>query len=214
MQWTVDAILFDIDGTLVDSTAAVERTWRTWAQRYGLDAEAILAVCHGRRTEDTVAEFLPESQRPEGLAEAERLDAADLDGVVALPGTAALLDALPHHRWAAVTSGSKELMTARLAACGLPAPEVLIAASDVSAGKPDPQGYLKAASALGYPAGRCLVIEDAPAGLGAGRASGAAVLAVATSHPASELGGADATIADLTALRVSVFDDGLLVETR
>jgi sugar-phosphatase len=140
MRFRVEAILFDIDGTLVDSTGAVVRTWRKWAAAHGLDAEDILRVCHGRRSEDTIAEFLPAEQQAAAVAEMEALELSDLDDVVALPATQQLLQALPRHRWAAVTSGSRQLMEARLAAAGLPVPEVLVSAEDVSSGKPDPRG--------------------------------------------------------------------------
>lgn len=199
-----DAILFDIDGTLVDSTGAVVRTWRTWAARHGLDAEEILRVCHGRRTEDTVAAFLPAPQRAAAVAELTAMEMADLDDVFALPGTRELLPGLPADRWAAVTSGPRQLMEARLAAAGLPIPAVLVSAEAVTVGKPDPEGYLKAAAALGRDIRRCLVVEDAPAGIEAGRAAGARVLAVATSHPAAELAAADAVVADLTAVTLEL----------
>jgi len=213
MLFHVDAILFDIDGTLVDSTAAVTRTWRTWAGVHGFDAEEILRVCHGRRSEDTVAALLPEEHRAAAVIELERMELSDLSDVIALPATRRLLTELPPSQWAAVTSGSRRLMLARLATAGLPAPEVLISAEDVTVGKPDPEGYLRAAGALGRDARRCLVIEDAPAGIRAGRAAGARVLAVATSHPAAELAAADEVIADLTACRVESTAEGLVVRT-
>ncbi|WOP17711.1 HAD-IA family hydrolase [Raineyella sp. LH-20] len=209
----VDAILFDIDGTLVDSTAAVTRTWRTWAGAHGFDAEEILRVCHGRRSEDTIADLLPAEHRAAAVIELEQMELADLGDVIALPATQRLLPLLPAHRWAAVTSGSRRLMLARLAAAGLPTPEVLVSAEDVAVGKPDPQGYLLAAATLSLDIRRCLVVEDAPAGIRAGRAAGAQVLAVATSHPAAELSAADQVIADLTACRVESTAEGLVVRT-
>ncbi len=211
MQLEVDAILFDIDGTLVDSTAAVERTWRTWAAAHGADAEEILRVCHGRRSQDTIALFLPAAEQAAAVDELERLELDDLADTVALPGAVPLLSRLEPGRWAAVTSGPRALMQARLRAAGLPEPGVLVTAEDVSIGKPDPQGYLLAAAALGVDAGRCLVVEDAPAGVEAGRAAGAAVLAVATSHDASVRGGADATVHDLTRFRVEPAGGRLVV---
>ncbi|KAB7745418.1 HAD-IA family hydrolase [Nostocoides sp. F2B08] len=212
MIFEVDAILFDIDGTLVDSTGTVERTWRAWAAQRGLPAEDILAVCHGRRTEDTVAEFLPAAERATAVAELERLELDDLEDVVPLPAAFEILSLLPADRWAAVTSGSGPLMRARLEAAGLPVPRVLVAAEDVSAGKPDPQGYRRAADGLGVDARRCLVVEDAPAGLAAGHAAGASVLAVATSHPAEVLTPADAVVADLRSVRVGMWTERLTVE--
>ena len=120
MRFRVDAILFDIDGTLVDSTAAVIRTWTTWAAKHGIDADEILRVCHGRRTEDTLGMFLPAGQHATAIAELEQWELADMDDVRALPGTQSLLRRLPADRWAAVTSGSRELMRTRLTA-GRPA---------------------------------------------------------------------------------------------
>jgi mannitol-1-/sugar-/sorbitol-6-phosphatase len=213
MRFRVGAILFDIDGTLVDSTGAVVRTWRTWAAAYGVDAEEILRVCHGRRSEDTIAEFLPAPQQAAAVAELEALELSDLDDVVALPATRELLPALPRQRWAAVTSGSRRLMQARLAAAGLPVPQVLVSAEDVSVGKPHPEGYLRAAAALGYDIAECLVVEDSPAGIRAGSAAGAATVAVATSHRSALLSAADAVIPDLTACAIEVAPDALLVTT-
>ena len=202
MDLEVDAILFDVDGTLVDSTAAVERTWRAWAAAHDVDAEEILRVCHGRRSQDTIALFLPAPQQAAAVDELERLELDDLADTVALAGAGALLSALEDGRWAAVTSGPRALMRARLHAAGLPQPAVLVTAEDVAVGKPDPEGYLRAAATLGVDARRCLVVEDAPAGVEAGRAAGASVLAVATSHDASVLGRADAVVPDLTRCRV------------
>ncbi|MFD5868701.1 HAD family hydrolase [Corynebacterium sp. NPDC060344] len=196
--------LFDIDGTLVDSTPAVERSWRTWATENGFDGDEILAVSHGRRTEDTLADLLaPDLVRPAYLRMSE-LEMGDLDSVVALPGAAELLASLPRDRWAAVTSGARELMSARLTAAGLPVPDVMVTAEDVEAGKPDPAGYLLAAEQLGAEPSDCLVIEDAPAGLEAGTRAGCRVIAVATSHAPEQLAGYD-VIPDLTHLRPELF---------
>lgn len=204
-------ILFDIDGTLVDSTPVVERSWRTWASEYRVDAEAVLRVCHGRRTEDTVAEFVTPAERAAAVARAQAIEAADLDGVVALPGVRRLLDDMPRQRWAAVTSGERSLMTARLAAARLPVPEVMICAEDVSAGKPSPEGYLKAAAALGFEAAGCVVVEDAPAGVSAGRTAGAQVLGVATTHRVAELADADMVVSDLSHVNVEVTDGEIVL---
>lgn len=213
MRFDVEAVLFDIDGTLVDSTPAVERIWETWADRHGLDLQAILRVCHGRRSEDTVALLLPADERAAAVAELEQLELESLDEVAALPATQGLLPRLPARRWAAVTSGSQRIMRARLTAAGLPVPDVLVAAEDVTAGKPAPEGYLKAAAALGVDVGRCLVVEDAPAGLAAGTAAGARTLAVATSHEAAELAAADAVVPDLSHVTVEAEGDRLVVTT-
>jgi sugar-phosphatase len=208
-----NAILFDIDGTLVDSTPAVERSWRTWAQEYDIDAEAVMRVCHGRRTEDTVAEFVAPQQRAGAVARLQALELADLDGVTALPGAHQLLDGLPRQRWAAVTSGERALMTARLAAAQLPIPETMICAEDVAVGKPSPEGYVKAAAALGFDATQCVVVEDAPAGIAAGLAAGAHVVAVTTTHTVQQVGSADVIVADLSYLHVSSTNDGVALTT-
>jgi sugar-phosphatase len=206
-----EALLVDIDGTLVDSTGVVVATWTTWASMHRLDIEQILRVCHGRRTQDTVAMFLPAEQVPPATLDLEELELAALDGVTALPGADALLRELPSHRWAAVTSGSQALMRARLAAAGLPIPMVLIAAEDVSEGKPNPEGYLTAAAVLGYDIARCVVIEDSPAGIAAGREAGARTVAVATSHDATDLIGADVVVPNLASCAVELRVDHLVL---
>lgn len=205
------AVLFDIDGTLVDSTPAVERTWRAWAAGRGLDADEILRHSHGRRSEDTIADLVPPGERAVAVEELLALELTDLEGVVALPNAASLLRSLPANRWAAVTSGSRELMQARLSTAGLAVPSVLVTADDVDAGKPDPEGYLAAAAALGVDPAACVVVEDAPAGITSGRAAGAFVVAVATSHPRHALDDADVVIDDLAACHITVTDSGLRV---
>ena len=210
MRFQIDAVLFDIDGTLVDSTAVVERSWRAWGAQRGIDSDAILHVCHGRRSEDTIAMFLPPHLVRAASDELTSLEMGFLDDVVALPGAKTMLDRLPPHRWAVVTSGPLELMRARLAVAGLPIPPVMITAEDVTAGKPDPQGYLKAASGLGRDPRDCLVVEDAAVGVAAGRAAGASVLALTTTHRIDELALADAIAPDLSFCRVESDGDGLL----
>src|SRR5690349_2798815 len=146
----VDAVLLDMDGTLVDSTAVVVRLWRTWAARHGVDAEAILAVSHGRRGDDVLAEFAPPGIDQE--AELKWLAACELvdrDGVIAVRGAAALLDALPADRVAVVTSATRELTTVRMQAAALPVPRIVVGADDVARGKPHPEGYRHAARLLG-----------------------------------------------------------------
>jgi mannitol-1-/sugar-/sorbitol-6-phosphatase len=171
-------LLFDADGVLVDSDASVELSWSRWARERGLDPQAVVASVHGRRTADTVALLVDEVGRAEALAAIDRYEIEDVPGVSAVPGAAELLGSLPAGAWAVVTSGRRELMTARLAAAGLPLPEVLVCGEDVSAGKPDPAGYRAAAQALGRPAGECAVLEDSPAGIAAGRGAGATVIGV------------------------------------
>ena len=177
----------------------------------------VLAEAHGRRTQDTiraVAPWLDVEAETRGL---EAGESDDTDGVVALPGAASLLESLPADRWAVATSGSRRLATTRLAHGGLPLPRVLVTAEDVERGKPDPQPYLAAAAALGVEPSRCLVVEDAPAGIAAGKAAGAAVLAVTTTFPASELGAADYLAPSLAGVRLRDVSSGelelALVET-
>jgi mannitol-1-/sugar-/sorbitol-6-phosphatase len=196
------AILFDLDGVLMDSSSAVERAWERWAGRHGLDLAVVLAEAHGRRTSDTiraVAPWLDVEAEAHALEDAE---SADTDGVVALPGPVALLESLPAGTWAVATSGTRRLATNRLARGGLPLPEVLVTAEDVERGKPDPQPYLAAAFRLGVEPRRCLVVEDAPVGIASGRAAGAAVLATATTFAAGELAAADYLVPSLAAMRL------------
>lgn len=210
----MEAILFDVDGTLVDSTAGIELTWREWAARHSIDVDEVLAGCHGRRTTDTVALFVAPADVAAAAAEAEAIAQEHFASAVALPGAAALLYDLRPMRWAVVTSGTRDGVLARLSATGMPAPRVLVAAEDVTAGKPDPECYLKAASLAGADIRRCLVVEDAPAGIQAGRAAGAHTVAVTTTHRADELALADAVVTDLRALWADEGPGGLAVTTR
>lgn len=175
------AFLFDMDGTLVDSTALVERTWREFAAEHGLDAAQVVEHAHGRRTADTVLRFLGERPDAEDLALAlESVDDGQADGVVEIAGAAALLDRLAAEGApvAVVTSARHDLARARLAAAGLAVPDVLVGADDVGAGKPAPDGYLAAAAALGVDPRDCVAFEDTEAGVEAVLASGATAVVV------------------------------------
>lgn len=190
IEITGGAILFDMDGTLVDSTACVEYMWRKWGQKYGIAVEDILAISHGRMSRDTISQIAPHLDAD---AEAKTLDLEAVtrgEGIVAVNGARRLLDHLDPCEWAVVTSAPRELAMARLAFAGLPVPDVLVGSEDVRAGKPDPDGFLKAASLLGVPAAACTVIEDSPAGIQAARAAGMRVLAIGTTLPKDELLGA------------------------
>lgn len=191
------ALLFDIDGTLVDSSAVVERTWRQVASEFDADPAPILRNCHGRRDIEVVPEFFSPEVTQRVLARISELEAKMLDGIVAIRGAPQLLAALNDMQWAAVTSGPRALMQARLRTAGLPVPEVLIAAEDVRCGKPDPEGFLLAAAALEVPAASCVVVEDSPAGVAAGKAAGAVVIGITTTHAAETLLAADLIAADL-----------------
>lgn len=212
----VRAVLFDLDGVLVDSTASVERLWRGFARRHGLDGDALLRDLHGRRMVDIVGRALPHLG-PDALAdEVARQDAeeaADAIGATdALPGAVELTARLSEAgaAWAIVTSGTDAVSSARIASVGLPAPPTLVTADQVDAGKPAPDPYELAAARLGVEARECLVIEDAPSGLRAGSRAGATTAAVTTSHDGAELGLADhliRTVADVT-LRAAAVDAG------
>jgi sugar-phosphatase len=200
------AILFDMDGVLVDSTACVERHWHAWARLHGLDAERILAISHGKRAIDTmylVASSLDLDFGQEALL-FEQGQTRDLEGIVALPGALELVTALPSECWAIVTSATLAMATARLEAVGLPFPHTFITAEEVHQGKPHPEGYLKAASLLGAAPGDCLVIEDAPAGIQAARAGDIPVLAVTTTFPIEKLYEANSITSGLHNLSLTV----------
>jgi HAD superfamily hydrolase (TIGR01509 family) len=205
------ALLFDMDGTLVDSTAVIERTWRRFADRHDLDAERILAVSHGRRTEETVAEFAPAGV--DVAAEARRLikeEVSDTEGIVAVPGAMELLTSLPAHSWCVVTSAGRALARARMGAAGLPLPPVMVGADDVTAGKPSPEGYLTAARRLGVAVEETVVFEDAEAGVLAARAAGARTVVVGGGCTARATEGLD-RIADLRGVRGERTGERLLV---
>jgi mannitol-1-/sugar-/sorbitol-6-phosphatase len=176
-----------MDGTLVDSTAVVERAWRRFADRHGMDAGTFLGRVHGIRSSDAVAAIAPWL---DARAEAERLDAeeaGDFEGLRPVPGAGDVLAALPDDAWAVVTSAGRELARARLGAAGLPVPRVLVCSEDTAAGKPAPDCYLAAARALRAAPGDCLVVEDVPAGIAAARAAAMMVVGITTTHPAAEL---------------------------
>ncbi len=205
----VRAILFDMDGTLIDTTGPVERSWRSWAARHDLDPDAILAVCHGRRSIETVRRFAPAgADIDEEVRLVEECYINDSEGVRAVPGALELLQSLPRHRWAVVTSAPQGMARQRIAQAGLPLPDLLIGADNVTQGKPHPEGYRTAAQKLGFDPRETVVFEDAPAGLEAGNAAGAWVIGLTTTLPAHELG-ENLCLPDLAALRVRVEEDGL-----
>jgi sugar-phosphatase len=209
------AILFDLDGVLVDSTASVARWWRTWAAEKNLDAEEILKIMHGRRTVEVIRLAAPQLDAEAEAALIEQRAAKTEDenyGVMPMPGAAELLKALPVQRWAVVTSGTRVPAAARLRFVGLPVPRVLVAADDVLRGKPDPEPYLKGAQLLGLKPAECLVIEDAPPGIQSAKAGGMKVIGVASTYPVSALREADAVIARLRDLQVRDVAGSLRIE--
>jgi len=192
------AVLFDVDGTLVDSTLLVERAAREWAAEHGIDAGEFLSGAHGRRTSDRVAEFLPPERVRAATEHLDELEATGTGGITALPGVLDLLTAMDGLPWALVTSMDTGQLAVRTQVAGVPLPSVVVTAEDVTDGKPDPSGYLLAARRLGVSPCDCVVVEDSPAGVAAGRAAGATVLVVTTSHDGAELTGADHLVPDLT----------------
>ncbi|MGV9287065.1 HAD family hydrolase [Streptomyces sp. NPDC003719] len=215
MKIHAQALLFDNDGTLVSSLESVRRCWTRWAGEYGITAEQFARVeLHGRPAAEIAADLLPADVVPEAVARIERLEVEDVPngGVHLLPGTRGLLDALPADRWAVVTSATRRLAEARLDAVGI-LPKTLVAADDITRGKPDPEPYLLGARALGVDPAACVVFEDAPAGLQAGRAAGMTTVALATTHRAGELD-ADLVVDDLAALSVLVTDGGIEIAVR
>jgi sugar-phosphatase len=177
---TCSALLFDLDGVLINSTPAVARVWQRWAMEHGFDPEEVTRHAHGRPSIATIREYLPGSNYELENREVERREIEDLAGVVVWPGAAGLLDSLPPDRWTIVTSCTRPLAEARLQAAGLPVPRLMVTANDITQGKPHPEPYLKGASRLGFPAPDCIVLEDVPAGIVAGKSSGARVIALKT----------------------------------
>ena len=209
------AFLFDMDGTLLSSIKAAERVWGQWANGHGLDVAAFLPTIHGKRTEETIRALeLPGVDPATEAAFITRAEIEDVAGIEAIEGSAAFLASLPRARWAIVTSAPRKLAEARIAAAGLPIPDVLVAAEDVERGKPAPDPFLLGARKLGVAPGDCLVFEDTLAGLQSAQAAGMASIVVTTthSHPLET----DVTaVLDYEDLRAVVEADGMLrVERR
>ena len=192
----LSAILFDVDGVLVESLQVIERAWRRWAREHQLPEQDVLAVVHGRPAREVIGLVAPAMDAPREVLRLAEYE-AESGEVSVMPGARECVAFASLRRWAVVTSGSRTSATARLAAVGLPVPEVMVTADDVARGKPSPEPYLRAAAALGVPAAGCVAIEDAPAGVLAARQAGMTVLAVTTTHPAAALGHADQVLAGM-----------------
>jgi sugar-phosphatase len=205
------ALLFDLDGVLIDSTPAVARVWSQWAVEHGFDPTDVVARAHGRPSLTTVRELLPHADHEAENREVERREIADLAGVVPLPGAMELLASLPANRWTIVTSCTRALAVVRIQAAGLPLPQKFITSNDIVQGKPHPDPYLKGAAVLGFPPAECVVLEDAPAGIRAGKAAGAKVIALRTTAPDSDLraAGADWILNNCADIRVTSAEAGL-----
>ena len=184
---TCRAILFDMDGTLVDSTRVVERAWGWWAKRHDIPLEAVLSFSHGRPTIATMEHFLPGRDHAQELDEMGRYEETELEGIVAVPGAMQVVRALQNHPWAIVTSARRTLAQTRVTAAGLPVPKVIVPADEIRNGKPHPEGFLRAAELLGVPPGECLVFEDTRPGIEAGMNAGMQVVAILTTVTSNQL---------------------------
>ena len=200
-----------LDGVLIDSTPAVTRVWRKWALEHGFDPEEVVARVHGRPSLATVREYLPNADHAAENREIERREMQDAEGIITLPGARELLLQLPAARWTIATSCTRSLAEVRLRAAGLTIPERIVTSTDVTRGKPHPEPFLKAAAKLGFPASECVVVEDVPAGIRAGKAAGARVIAFRTTVEESELrsAGADFVLNNCTDVGVAHDSEGL-----
>ncbi len=203
-----DAILFDLDGVLIDSTSCVERHWNNWANQHGLDAASILRIAHGVRNIDTMRRLAPHLDVEEEAALFAAHEVADTAGVVAVQGATQIIEDLGGGSWAIVTSCSAALARARLRTAQLPLPPLLITGDDVENGKPNPQPYLLAASRLGITVEGCVVVEDAPAGVQAGKAAGMRVVGITSTYRREKLlqSGADVVVERLSCVHVHQAD--------
>jgi len=199
------AVLFDLDGVLVDSTPAVARVWTIWANKHGFDPEETVRRAHGRPSLATIRELLPNADHAAENSFVERMEIEDVEGVIALPGAVELLQTLPPNGWTIVTSCTRRLALVRLRAAGLPIPARLVTSNDIVNGKPDPEPYRKGAELLGVAASDCTVVEDAPAGIRAGKAAGARVIALQTTERDAFLrqAGADWIVKDCASVRLA-----------
>jgi mannitol-1-/sugar-/sorbitol-6-phosphatase len=205
--FSCDAVLFDLDGVLVDSAAVVERTWRRWAARHGLDPADVIRTAHGRRTIETVRLLAPHLAADDEVAALAASESTETDGVYEVPGARKLLESLPPHSWAVVTSGIRPVAELRIRHTRLPTPPVLVTADQVRQGKPHPEGFLTAAARLGVDPARCIVVEDAPPGIEAAHAAGMRAVAIASTYDAEALRTAEAVVPALARLRVGRSSD-------
>jgi len=201
---TCSAVLFDLDGVLVDSTPAVERVWRGWANEQGLDPDFVVLWAHGRRSIETIRRVAPTLDAPKENLNVERREIEDLEGVRAIEGAAELLAAMPPGHWTVVTSATRELAEARMRYVNLPLPKDAITAELVQRGKPHPEPYVKGAALLGFPVGECLVLEDTAAGIASAKTAGMQVVGLTTTYPAHELREADVVVRSCADIHVEV----------
>lgn len=197
------AILFDLDGVLLDSTRVVAEQYTRWAREHGLDPVEVMKAAHGVRTQEVVRRVAPHLDPVAETKKIEEREAA-ADNLIAIPGAVDLVNSIPRGRWCVVTSGTCFLATTRMRKFGIPIPDVLVTAEDVSNGKPDPEPYRRGAELLRANPADCVVVEDAPAGIRSARAAGMTVISLPTTYPVAELEEADVIIAGLPSLNVSL----------
>jgi len=208
-----DAVIFDLDGTLVDTTATIFLHWSRWAARHGLDIHSIMECSHGLRSLEAVKLVAPHLDAATEAAYMEAQEAGDTTGTQAMPGAAALLAALPLDRWNIATSGSWAIASARLNHVGLPIPAHMVTAEQVTAGKPDPEPFRLAAERLGIVPAACVAFEDAPAGIASAKAAGMTVIGVTVNFPPEKLGQADYLVPNLSHVTVQISATGQLALT-
>jgi sugar-phosphatase len=211
MKYQCRAILFDLDGVLVDSRRAVEEVWRIWGRERDRDPEPFIRVAHGRRISETLRMVDPELDTAREAAALDSLEERVTTGIIAVPGAPELVASIPPDRWGIVTSGSARIARLRLSLAGIPVPPVFVTAEQVKVGKPDPQGYLAGARALGQLPADCLVFEDAPPGVAAAKAAGMRVVGILTTQAASALAAAGACVEDLTHVTLQFHQGAILV---
>ena len=206
------AVLFDMDGVLIDSAPAVERVWHQWAIAHGLDPASVIEKAHGRRSIETIRAVAPHMDAERENVKVERMEIDDKEGVTALAGAAEILCKLPSDQFAIVTSATRPLAVARLGYAGLPVPKYMITADDVVNGKPSPEPYLRGADLLGVDPVGCLVFEDTPAGVVAARAAGMQVVALGSTYPVHELNAADACVGSLADVSAEIRQGTIVIE--
>lgn len=208
---TCQAILFDLDGTLVESNSFIERLWQDWGRQHGIAPQYMSEVMHGRRAREIIHIVAPHLPIKEEAYAMETAEISNMEGMQAYRGARGLLDTLPRKQWAIVTSGTLRVASARLNYAKLPTPEVFITADDVKAGKPAPDGYLLAAKRLNVSPADCVVVEDAPAGIQAGKAAGMKVIGIASSLQKETLSQADIVVRELADIKLQFTGNQLTI---
>lgn len=203
IRFSCAAILFDLDGVLVDSTRSVDRQYRLWAKENGLDGDYLMAIAHGVRTSEVVKRVAPHLDAAAETIKIEMREAADRAGAMVMPGAVRLVSSIPAGRWCVVTSGTRMLASTRLRDAGIPIPGVFVTAESVSRGKPYPEPYLRGAELLGVNPAECLVLEDAPAGIASAHAAGMKVAGLLSTYAAEALMEADLIMASLDSIKVT-----------